>query len=77
MIVTRLTSKSQTTLPKAVRDALGVKAGDRVAFVVQEGRATVMKAPSAEDLAFMRLADESFAEDWLSPEDCEAFDDLL
>lgn len=28
-----LTSKSQLTLPKAVRDALGVRSGDRVRFV--------------------------------------------
>jgi bifunctional DNA-binding transcriptional regulator/antitoxin component of YhaV-PrlF toxin-antitoxin module len=28
-----LTSKSQLTLPKAVRDALGVDAGDRIRFV--------------------------------------------
>lgn len=75
--MTRLTSKSQTTLPKPVREALGVGPGDRVAFVVQGGQAVVTKAPSEEDIAWMRLADESFAEDWLSPEDCAAFDDLL
>lgn len=28
-----LTSKSQLTLPKAVRDAMGVGAGDRIRFV--------------------------------------------
>jgi AbrB family looped-hinge helix DNA binding protein len=76
MIITRLTSKSQTTVPKAVREALGVKAGDRVAFLVQGGQARVIKAPTAEELAFLRLADESFAEEWSSAEDCEAFDSL-
>lgn len=77
MIVTRLTSKSRTTLPKPVREALGVGPGDAVAFSIEGGRAVVTKAPSAEELAFLRMAEESFAEEWLSPEDCEAFDDLL
>lgn len=77
MFVSRLTSKSQTTVPKAVREALGVGPGDRVAFLVQDGHAVVMKALTSEDRMFLELADQSFAEDWLSPEDCEAFDDLL
>jgi antitoxin PrlF len=32
----KVTSKGQLTLPKAVRDALGVDAGDHVHFLVRE-----------------------------------------
>ena len=34
MIESGITAKGQTTLPKPVRDALGVGAGDRVRYVI-------------------------------------------
>ena len=34
MIESAITSKGRTTLPKAVRDALGVGLGDRVRYVI-------------------------------------------
>ena len=37
MATATLTSKGQLTIPKAVRDALGLATGDRVQFVEQEG----------------------------------------
>ena len=37
MIESTITSRGQTTLPKAVRDALAVYAGDKVRYVIQEG----------------------------------------
>lgn len=36
MAVSKVTTKGQITIPKAVRTALGVEAGDRVEFVVRE-----------------------------------------
>ena len=33
-------------MPKPVRDVLGVKAGDRVRYVISEGRVQVLKMPS-------------------------------
>jgi AbrB family looped-hinge helix DNA binding protein len=37
-----LTSKGQITIPKAVRDELGLREGDRVAFrVLEDGRVVV------------------------------------
>ena len=34
MIESAITSKGQTTLPKAVREALSVEAGDKVCYIV-------------------------------------------
>ncbi len=35
---TKISSKGQMVLPKAVRDRLGVKPGDKVVFVERQGR---------------------------------------
>ena len=45
-----VTSKGQITLPKAVREALGLEAGDEVLFRVQRGRAILAKVPDFLDL---------------------------
>ena len=37
MTAATMTSKGQLTIPKAVREALGLAAGDRVQFIAQEG----------------------------------------
>ena len=43
MVTAIVTSKGQITIPKAVRDALGLHTGDRVEFVVQGPQGAVMK----------------------------------
>jgi len=47
----RVTSKGQVTVPKAVRDALGLKEGDQVVFRVQGSRAVLARTPDFLDLA--------------------------
>ena len=42
MIESRITSKGQTTLPRAVRDALSVHAGDRVRYIIQDREVRIM-----------------------------------
>ncbi len=37
MLDSTITSRGQTTLPKAVREALGLKAGDRVRYTIEDG----------------------------------------
>jgi antitoxin PrlF len=47
--VCTITAKGQTTVPKAVRQALGVGYGGRIAFRVEKGRVTVHALAAEED----------------------------
>ncbi len=47
--VCTITTKGQTTVPKAVRQALGVGYGGRIAFRVEKGRVTVHALPEGDD----------------------------
>lgn len=42
----KIFATGSTTLPKPVRDALGVKAGDSVRYVISEDGVLVLKMPS-------------------------------
>ena len=42
MIESGITSKGQTTLPKAVREVHSVQAGDRVRYIIQDGEVRIM-----------------------------------
>ena len=42
MIESSITAKGQTTLPKAVREALSVRPGDRVRYIIQDGEVRIM-----------------------------------
>ena len=48
-----LTSKGQTTIPKEIRDELGMKTGDRITFTLMADGTVVMrvKNKSISDLA--------------------------
>jgi len=50
-VLATLTSNRQITIPKQVRDALGLKEGDRVLFRVLEGRAVLVRVDDFLDLA--------------------------
>ena len=42
MIESSITKKGQTTLPKPVRETLGVQAGDRVRYVISGGEVRIL-----------------------------------
>ena len=50
-VTAQLSSKGQLTVPKAVRDALGLAEGDQVVFRVQGRRALLARTPNLLDLA--------------------------
>ena len=45
----RITTKGQTTVPVAVRQALGVTGGDEIAFVVDDTGVTVRRVDAGDD----------------------------
>ena len=69
-----ITSKAQTTIPQPVRVALGVSAGDELAYVIEAGRVVLTKAspkrPNRGD-----PVEDPFAAfwEWNSPENNEDF----
>ncbi|HEY4112553.1 MAG TPA: AbrB/MazE/SpoVT family DNA-binding domain-containing protein [Rhizomicrobium sp.] len=73
-LLSRLTSKGQATIPVEVRRALRLRAGDRVAFDLSNGKVTLRRADSL-DKAFLKLSEIAF-EEWNSPGDEAAFRDL-
>ena len=50
-IAAKVTSKGQITIPKLVREALGIAEGDRVVFRIDEKRAVLARVPDLLDLA--------------------------
>ena len=50
-VAARVTSKGQVTVPKVVRDALGIEDGDEVVFRVEGHRAVLAKTPNFLELA--------------------------
>ena len=70
-----ITSKAQTTIPQAVRNALGVKAGDEIAYAIANGHVLLTKAAKPQRGAPLEDPFASFGE-WDTPEDDKAFGDL-
>jgi len=50
-VAARLTSKGQVTIPKAVREALGLRDGDEVVFRVEGMRAVLARTSDLIELA--------------------------
>ncbi|MFA5028619.1 MAG: AbrB/MazE/SpoVT family DNA-binding domain-containing protein [Candidatus Methylomirabilota bacterium] len=73
-MVSRISSKGQITLPKGVRESLGLRPGDPVAYELGEGIAILRKAEPL-DVEYHRALTATLSE-WSSPADDEAFRDL-
>ena len=50
-IMARVTSKGQVTIPKGVREALGISPGDAVLFRIESEQAVMQRIPDLIELA--------------------------
>jgi bifunctional DNA-binding transcriptional regulator/antitoxin component of YhaV-PrlF toxin-antitoxin module len=72
--VSRLTSKSQTTIPRAVREKLSLTPGDVIVYQI-EGDTVRIRKQAPIDLSYLRGLQATLSE-WDSPDDAAAYDDL-
>ena len=49
MIQSRITSKAQTTVPRAVRKALGIAPGDEIAWQIEGDRVILTRVEGSDD----------------------------
>lgn len=73
--VAKVTTKGQTTIPRQVREALQVKAGDLIAWEIGEDGRVEVRRVQPLDLDYLRAVQETLSE-WNSPEDDESYRDL-
>lgn len=71
---TKLTTKYQATIPKEVREALGIKAGDIVIFEIKEGK-VLLKKGLPLDVEYLQSLNYTLNE-WESEEDDKAYQHL-
>ena len=74
MELSKITARGQTTIPKTIRDAAGLREGDVLAFEVEGDHLVVRKlAPGQDD--YLRGLSTTMNE-WTSAEDEAAWRDL-
>ena len=71
----KLTAKSQATIPGKIRKILGVRPGDSVAFEVNENKKVMIRKASPIDFEFAKSLEGTLSE-WSSKNDEEAYRDL-
>jgi len=56
MAQTTLSARNQIVIPREARNALGLKPGDKLLFVVRRGRVVIMKRPKSYAAADSRAS---------------------
>jgi AbrB family looped-hinge helix DNA binding protein len=72
--VSKITARGQTTIPKRVRDAIGLNDSDVISFEVEDDHLIVRKVTTAQDDYLQGLS--ATLSEWASPEDEDAWRDL-
>ena len=75
MSISKITSKFQATIPKEVREMLGVKAGDCIVFEVMTNGQIVVRKEMPFDKMYAKSVEKTLSE-WGSVIDDEDFEDL-
>ncbi|MDP3548318.1 MAG: type II toxin-antitoxin system PrlF family antitoxin [Phreatobacter sp.] len=68
--ISKLSSKSQTVLPRAVRERLKLGPGDKVRYILTDNAVIIEKEDDFVDDPFIAFTE------WASPEDDAAYADL-
>ena len=74
MQTSKLSSKRQVTIPREIREKLGLEPGYLIAYEVRDGE-VILKRVEPFDVPFHEALSKTLDE-WNSPEDEEAFNDL-
>ena len=74
MRASRLSAKGQVTIPKELRESVGLQPGDMVGYEVNNGVISLTRIEPF-DAAFHAAISDTLDE-WMTPEDDEAFRDL-
>jgi AbrB family looped-hinge helix DNA binding protein len=74
-LISRLTTKGQITIPKAVRAALDLRDGDLVSFALEDDRAILRKIAQQPEAPVASTVGTDLTE-WASPADEDAYRDL-
>jgi len=72
--ISKVTSKYQATIPQEIREFLGVRQGDAVAYEIEDGEVKLRRA-SPLDLAYHGAVAATLTE-WNSKADDDAYRDL-
>ncbi len=76
MNASKVTTKGQVTIPKAVRERLKAQAGDVLVYEFQDNGLVVVRKLEPFDAGWHKALSSTMADEWNSPEDDEAFGDL-
>ena len=71
MEISKITARGQTTIPKRIRDEIGLNDSDVISFEVEDDHLIVRKVTRAQDDYLQGLS--ATLGEWASPEDEDAW----
>jgi len=74
MNFSKISAKGQVTIPVSIRKALAIEPGDLIAYELKETSVTLRKIDPIDAVYHSAVAET--LEEWNSPEDDEAFNDM-